>query len=450
MMRHKVLVSLLCLPFALIFLLLIFLPSLLSTNWVKNQVITHLEKKYQAKIGLESLHLSWFGPQQATQLLFQQNELTANVDRIEMNSSLFSLFQIRNQMEKLLFSGAIDLENGSLTIGDKLSLSQVTAQTTPDHMLKIYGQTKQGSETGEFSLLGKLALGSTWTLHILRFPSQILESFKEGYPFKEILGPTFNADVELHLSKNSMKEFSYEKIVKSQNVIIKSTGNYKNGIIELSTPLEASLILTEALSDILFKDSSLKPVSAKHIHLWIYPQGASIPISPFSWKKLSIPNLTLDLQKIECRNFGTLSDFLSVIQFFPRMNQNVDILFQNAPMSIMEGICTIERTEMLVDQRFELGFWGTLNLIKKTAQMNLGITASALQKALGLHGLPEEYTVPMKLDGPFADLHLHKTSALKIIGALVLIEKQPFLPIPGGVFLPTVDPSPPVRKPLPW
>lgn len=447
-MKNKMLILPLCLLFFIV-LFFAFLPKILSTSWAKNKASALIEKRYQARLSIESMHFSWLGPQWINTVTVERKDIIGRAKRIEFDTSFFSLIRYRNRVEKLLFSGALEILDGSLSMDDKISLTHLNAKTGLDKTVSVTGQTKQGKETGDFSLSGKVTKGSTWNLKILRFPSPILENFSP-YPFTEILGSTFDADVQIHFSQASMKEFTYEKSVTSKNLKAKSTGNYKNGVIELSTPLEASFMLTEALSNQLFKEASFQPISAKFIHLWLYPQGTHIPIRPFSWKNLTIPSLILDLQKIECRNFGTLSDFLSVIQLFPRPNQNVHIWFQSAPMSIKNGICTIERTEMLIDNRYEMGFWGSLNLIDQTANMHLGITASALRAALGLQTIPDDYTVPMRIDGPFKDLHVHKTSPLKVIGALVLIEKQPFFPIPGNVFRPEVKPSPPVRKPLPW
>ena len=443
-------ISILVILITLAIVLILATPIILSTSWAKNLVIAQLEKKYNAKISIDSISLHWFGKQQIKQIAVTHDTNKAHADLIELDTPLLTLFRTKNNLKKLIFEGNLQLQNATLSIGDKISLTDLSIQANDEKKIAIYGKSHQGRQIGEIAISGEVTFPALWSFSFKRFPSKIIENFIPQYPIYNILGSSFDADVKLNFPRKTLDTFSYDKTIKSPNLFLTSTGIYKKGIVHLLSTLKAKFVLTKDLSNILFKDASFQPVSAQSIFLDIEPNKTSIPIFPFKVQDLNIPNLNLDLQKIEYRNFGTLSDILSIIKLRPRPNQNVPIWFQNAPMSIKDGICSIERTDMLIDYNYQIGNWGTIDLVHKTLNMTLGITTQALSHAFNLKNLPDQYTIPMKISGPINDPHLHASSALKIIGAILLIEKQPYIKVPGKLALPPIDPSPPMRRPLPW
>lgn len=165
---------------------------------------------------------------------------------------------------------------------------------------------------------------------------------------------------------------------------------------------------------------------------------------PFSFDALDIPNMKIDLGVILWQNFGTVKDLLSLLQLKIRIDADIPIWFQEIPGSLKNGVLTLSRTAFLVDNRYEFALWKKIDFSAKQFDLVIGIPKSTIQNVLDIHGLPKNYTITMKFDGPFHNPILHKSKALKTIGALLLLKQLPLSPIPP------VKDSPPERRPFPW
>ncbi len=164
----------------------------------------------------------------------------------------------------------------------------------------------------------------------------------------------------------------------------------------------------------------------------------------FSLKSLEITHITIKLGKIMWQNFGTIKDLLSILQLKIRIDADIPLWFQDTPANLKGGILTIERTEFLVDNSYEFALWDKIDFDAKEFYLTFGIPRSTIQNVLDIRSLPKNYTIPMKFDGPFNNPTLHKSKALKTIGALLLLKQLPLSPIPS------VAESPAPRRPFPW
>jgi hypothetical protein len=165
---------------------------------------------------------------------------------------------------------------------------------------------------------------------------------------------------------------------------------------------------------------------------------------PFSFDALDIPNMKIDLGVILWQNFGTVKDLLSLLQLKIRIDADIPVWFQEIPASLKNGVLTFSRTAFLVDNRYEFAVWNKIDFSAKQYDLIFGIPKSTIQNVLDIQGLPKNYTITMKFDGPFDNPSLHKSKALKTIGALLLLKQLPLSPIPR------VKDSPPERRPFPW
>ncbi len=173
-------------------------------------------------------------------------------------------------------------------------------------------------------------------------------------------------------------------------------------------------------------------------------EGASIPFLSFNFEKIQVPSMTLRLGKMVWQNFGAVKDLLSIIQLKIPLDADIPLWFQDAPLSITNGIIHLERTEFLLDNKYQFGVWNNINLAKQEFNLTFGIPQKTIQKVLDIHGLPKDYTIPMRFTGPFDNPSLHKSSAIKTMATLLLLQKLPLAPIPK------VKPSPSSRPPFPW
>ncbi len=405
--------------FFLLALALFFLPYILSTSFGAPLVAAVVSKKIGAPLEIEKVSLSWLGPQTLTNVTFPHG---FSLKEVQSEASLFSL--MTSSETKVRGSDGVFAGDPTTT------LERVEVEKGRD--LKIFGTTRSQGKNGSFTIEGD----KTWKASFQDVPSRLVESYFPKFPISGVLGPLFTLDFYLQEDKEM-------RLAIASPIFRFSTKGRLAG--ETFYPTEETYIagvLQETLSQKLFQKSSVRPVSASHIELRISPDGARLPLD---WQEMQIPKAELSLNKIIFRNFGTLSDLISVVELRVRPNQDVMIWFQKAPISFYQGKLTLQaRTELLVDNKYELGLWGDVDLKKEKAHLTLGLTQDVLAKVFGLDNVPRGYTIPMKLDGPFSDIHLHKSHALKQIAALFLLQQSR---------LPLVWPeekTPQSRPPYPW
>jgi hypothetical protein len=180
------------------------------------------------------------------------------------------------------------------------------------------------------------------------------------------------------------------------------------------------------------------------IKLAIGKEKCNIPFLTFNLNNLDVPNMNLNLGKIEWRNSKTLIDLLSLLQLKLNISKTSVIWFQDMPLCIKNGVLKIERTDFLVDDTYQFAVWNQINLNTLKLDLKVGIPKNTLETVIGINNLPKDYTIILKLDGNIYSPSLHKSSAIKQIAALFLLKQLPLGPVPK------TSEAPKPREPFPW
>lgn len=133
------------------FLLLAFLPTLLSSTWGKEKLISQINEIIPGKIKIENLSLSWFGPQkiQGVTLLDPQNNHVASFETMNTNASLFALAAhptTAGLIElKSLSANIIGDGEGNTNLMRALDKRCCTRELKPEHPVSISLQNTNGA-----------------------------------------------------------------------------------------------------------------------------------------------------------------------------------------------------------------------------------------------------------------------------------------------------------------
>ncbi len=426
--------------FSISLILFFALPTLLSTKKGTAYLLKDLEKRFGGNYEIDQLQFSWFGTQRAVGIKVHKDEKHLMADEFTLNMSLLKFLKMRNYTLELIYSGDLRIKNASFFLSSGSSITNLNLDgDSRTHTIHLTAKTKiDNEEDGYIEVTGKQGDSLEWHGHVERLPIGYVEFMHPGYPFIAIIGNWANiildcVDNRLNLSFNS------------PNLQFKTCGKLEDGVYFLLEPMTVYYTLNEASSDEIFKKCSVKPVSSELIVGKIEPRNTYFSYYPFSVDAISISSMNWNLGKMIFRNFGTFSDILSVVKLEVRKNKDVPIWFQDLPLSVERGVMTAKRTEMLIDNTYELGFMGKVDFNTETVDGNLILTAQVLRKVFHLKKIPSTYTVMMKTDGPYSDIKIHKSMALREIGRVVITEKAnlPILPMP------VVNP-PPARQPVPW
>ena len=418
------------------------IPLILSSEGGKNSLLRSLEKKYGGTYIVEELAFSWFGFQKAAGIKIEQANETITAEEISLDLSLFQFFGMRNYPLEMVFSGELLVTGGKIYLPNNTSLSNVDFVTNKEHRsMKMSGNTKTASgRTGKFLIEGKESDTWDWRGTTTYFPSQVIELLYPDFPTAPIIGESFHAKF---LYANQDLQLSFDS--PALNLI--TEGRLTNKRFMLTKKTTINYVLDQTASDAIFHSSSVKPVSSQTIVATIDPQNARFSYHPFEAKSIMIDSMNLDLGNMVFRNFGTFSDLLSIVELRYRPNQDVRIWFQDMPISVHQGVATISRSEMLIENKYQLGLWSDVDFVKENVNGGIALTAQVLKKVFGLKSIPPSYNIVLPFDGPFSDINLHKSKALRQIARVVLAEKTgiPIIPFPT-IKAPFERPTAPWKK----
>ncbi len=428
--------------FSVSIILVAALPSIISTKSGTKLFVKALEHHFGGTYEVGELHLNWVGTQQASNVKILQGRRHVDVENLSLYMSLFKMIKMRNYPLELVFSGNLRIQNGAVHYNNESSVTQINISAVNESKM-IYVTAKTtvpGGEEGSINIIGKQGTPSwEWDGVIIKMPLVFVEFVHEGkYPFRALAGDYQTIVFDY---KNSILNLT----ANCPKLSFKTKGKLEEGTFFLLEPMTIYFMLDQLGSEVLFKDSSVRPISSDQIVFQIQPKNTRFTFFPLHMNSLQISSMTLHLGKMVLKNFGTLSDLLSIMSLQFRPNKDVPIWFQDAAISVEDGIANVSRTEMLVDNTYELGFMGKINLPSKSVDGNLILTAQVLRKVFHLKSVPPSFTVMMRTEGPFSDVQIHKTRALKEIGRVVIAERAKLPVVPT----PTNNP-PPARQPIPW
>lgn len=130
-----------------ILLIVAFLPTIISTSWGKDHLLTWVNRSTPNFIAVKHLSINWLGPQDFDEIVIKniQGDVIATVDKINTETSLFKLLWDPSLANQLV------VEKLNASLGQNTELKNVNLHITPS-TLQATGVTQQGSVNGYFTV----------------------------------------------------------------------------------------------------------------------------------------------------------------------------------------------------------------------------------------------------------------------------------------------------------
>ena len=278
--------------------------------------------------------------------------------------------------------------------------SNVTAQSAQS------GNTKNGS----ISLSGNLAQTLTpqgafdvskltCSLHFKaqQLPSRVLDIVarakgRTDFPFTTVFGNVINAAIDIDLDQFSGP---VSVNVNTPNTRAAVNGTVAGGILTLKEDAHVQMKVTPEASRLVLKE--VNPLNLSYFYsqapvtLEVPAHGFAFRLYPFDYGKITIPNATIELGKILCKNEGNVHVALGLLKS-KQFEKSSELMLWFAPIDlhIAQGIVDIERTEILLAETYDICAWGKVEIVDQYVDMILGLTAQTLKKAFGIKNLPDK------------------------------------------------------------
>ncbi len=379
------------------------------------------------------------------------------------------------------------ITNPGLNFLDKSSKEVISLSAFNGSIYKKGGQTPltlsldgtaTAAKSGSFlcsvktDLIGDLSqLTLDIDLQAKQFPCKILDLCARAAgtvhpPFGALLGPTFQLSLKTHLQAfNGPLSLSLSSPTSQAEL----SGHLEAGTLILDQPLYAQLLITQEASRGILREVNPLDLSAFYttspVILQIPKAGSLLPLYPWAPEKLNIPEATLELGKITCRNEGNVNITLGLLKS-KQFNKDQDLTLWFAPidLSIRKGMVDVERTEILIADTFDICAWGKVDLVKEYVDMTLGLTAPTLAQAFGIKGLPENYVLTLPMKGKMDNVQINTGKATAKVALLLAWQNKDLAGQFGGTAgafagellgaiatLPDANAKiPPPKHPFPW
>ncbi|MBN2479547.1 MAG: hypothetical protein JXA94_04905 [Parachlamydiales bacterium] len=449
----------------LAFLLIVFLsiPKIMSSKFFIDPFKKKYEKKYNAKIEIDSISFSYLGPQKFSNFKYADKNLDLSVEKIKSNLSLFSFFKTFKKLDKIPFLSHTEIDNLNVTFHfpnlPKSNFYNVYAKITSDFnqvkSIDIFGKTSEDKYSGNFDIKVKIDQ----------------EKIQTNILAKDI--PTIGLDQLLFYNKKNLAGSLIGLLGPSINVKASSTIENKTGPINIdltSTNSKIVLNLNLEKDQITLQDSAigtfhitginpnlLKQItyaqtqSNNPIVVRVSKNDFSIPINPFKIEKIKVQNAFIDFGKILVSNTGVVATITSIGK---ATSQNmVSMWFTPINIKIQNGMLYTDRMDVLIDNKLHVCLWGDVNLVNERLNMNLGITSDTLLRVFKIKNLPSDYVVKIPIKGTIQKPKIDASSATtKILALSTLQVGKGIGSIIGGVItnLQKDDDIPPAKRPFPW
>ncbi len=368
-----------------------------------------------------------------------------------------------------------DPASGALYLVEGLwgkALSNSSDAPLPSLQLEANVSSQRGGDVaphkGTVAIQGEGALNDGfWRLKMVDLPLRLVDIALTDLalpPHAEaVVGYMASAALEAKVTKGSGK---LEAWIRSPNLQLEFAGELGDGLLTLSKRLRAELMATKELSQLFFTDGT-SVISLLPATLEVAVEGFALPLFPFVPSGFYAPHVALDLGKLLCSN-GSNFKITSGLLKNSQLATEGSIPLWTAPtdLHINKGIIDLERMEMLLGGSYQLALWGQIDLVKRWADLKLGIPAITLQRAFGIPKLPPSYIISLPLTGSLDAPKLDTSSATSSIVALMIWQQKGALSQgvmkgnPAGALLggivdqippPGGDSSaPPARPPFPW
>ncbi len=446
------------LTFAFLLAFLVFLPQLLSTPPGTFAARKILQLKTKANVQLDSLSLSWLGPQQVKGAHVSSRYMDASCKEFTAYMPLW-----RALHPKGLFTVSEGLFRVKSSSGEEAILEAVDAKIDGSQFAAS-GSTRQNGQSGSFAVHGEIEKFPTeFTLQgqMSSIPTLLLDQLTTSrYNLKEILGDFFSSDGSMQAKSGTTL---IDINLSSSNGLLQIAAELDGKRLRLQKPLTASYILTPALSELLIKDINplflTAATSKSPVKLRISSELFEMSYDPFEIKNLRIESATLDMGRVSIRKGPSLESLLKLLQSRKmRGQEEVDAWFTPVSFQIQNGVLQTGRLDALLSGSIHICSWGKINLVSERLHMYLGLPADTLSHSFQITGLPSDYVLKIPFRGTISNPELETRAAAAQIASMAVAEQIP-IPKVGKLFKTITKTAsqikndkdvPPARRPFPW
>jgi hypothetical protein len=302
---------------------------------------------------------------------------------------------------------------------------------------------------------------------IQRMPTLLLDALLPEARLSKLFGSTLDATVTADIQR---QDGPVAIILQSPNTRASLKGQIQRGVLYLSEPIYAQITMTPSVSAFLLREAnpfSISEISAQNpLTLQINPEGFALPLFPLHLTQCTIRSARLELGQIQCKNEGNLNFTLGLLkskQF--TQDKRLNLWFAPCDFQMRQSIVSIERTEILIANTYQVAIWGTIDLERDYVDMVLGLTADCLKVAFGIKDLPKDYVLQIPMKGKSDNVQISKGTATAKIAALLAWQQKVLAGALGksttgalfGQLLKKVGPlpdfntpAPPAKHPFPW
>jgi hypothetical protein len=431
---------------ALLFLAAI--PFLLSSP-LKRSFVHILEKRLGASLQIQTIHLSWFGPQKFEQITYKTEDLNGTVEEFRSFVPFWSLSSMSSHFE--LKGGTAETASASI---------QQVQTVVKGASIQATGITRDQHQTGEFSIRGTAQQSNVdLTIAATRMPALVVDRLLHAKGlFAAAVGSTFELKANVHVQEEA-GTFQIGLSSDSAQAVVQA--RFDAHAITLLKPLTASFQITPLLSEALLRNANplfLTGIQSRSpATLTISPENFSFPRS-FSLSKLQIGHATLDLGQTRIQNGPSLTSLIRLLKSDRLSNsREINAWFTPLDFSLKNGLLTTERMDLLLADSVHLCTWGSIDIGDDRIDMILGIPADTLSSAFGLRNLPSSYVLKVQVRGPTENPEFVTGPAAAKIAALLATQTIPVKKGPLGGILGIVGnaaasdgDAPPPKRPFPW
>ncbi len=282
------------------------LPTLLSTHWANQRILSMLNSRIPGKLEADNLSFSWLGPQkmELVRLFDPQGKVVVSLDSFSSYSSIFNLLsktpEIGDTVIKQLdiqllqdpsgqtnLSASLGLDSLELNLpaGNKISVSHVDLElagsSNAGFSIVASGETIHGDINGRFAIdLKNSPTYNKWQADIQHFPVGIIEALisvvkpeASGIP-SAVIGDSFNLNIDQTSQEETARCTAY---LESPLIQLVFKGKIEGGEFSLDTPFKTVISLSSK------NLSKWKIALQEDVKVDLQLQEANIPVNFFSF-----------------------------------------------------------------------------------------------------------------------------------------------------------------------
>src|SRR5262249_49783026 len=123
-------------------------------------------------------------------------------------------------------------------------------------------------------------------------------------------------------------------------------------------------------------------------------------------------------------NGGMLSLLVSLLKVDTSRSKEVNLWFTPMYIEVKNGKVLCKRTDALLADAFPIATWGTIDLVKNSVDMTLGLSGTAISRAFGITEIDPNYLVQIPIHGKTQSPKIDTGRATAKITALKMQENK--------------------------